>query len=202
MTNASTRAPRLRDRLREETAKAILAAAEEVFAEDGLHAARMERIAARAGVAVGTVYNHFSDREALLTALSTARCDALLRRVDAALASADGRPIAEQLRAFLDVLAEHARAHGRFLSALVQAGEGPARVHSTSGLLDELLVRAERVVDRGIASGELRRDDAALFAAGLIGVARTVLVLVLAGRCSFDAFAPSVVDLFLRGARA
>jgi AcrR family transcriptional regulator len=53
--------PRLRERLREEAARAILAAAEEVFATDGLQA-RMERIAEQAGVAVGTLYNHFEDR--------------------------------------------------------------------------------------------------------------------------------------------
>ncbi|BDG06424.1 TetR/AcrR family transcriptional regulator [Anaeromyxobacter oryzae] len=202
MTTASAGVTRLRDRLREETAKAILAAAEEVFAEDGLHAARVEQIAARAGVAVGTVYNHFSDKEGLLGALSRTRCEALLDRADAALAAADGRPIEEQVRAFLDALVEHARAHGRFLSALVQAGEGPARMRPSSTLLDELQARAQRVVERGLASGELRDDGARLFAAGLVGIARASILLALQGRGSFDAYAPAVVELFLRGARA
>jgi len=60
---------RLRDRLREEANRAILTAAEEVFSEEGL-GARMEQIAARAGVAVGTLYNHFQDRGALVNALA------------------------------------------------------------------------------------------------------------------------------------
>jgi AcrR family transcriptional regulator len=202
MRTASSGVTRLRDRLREETAKAILAAAEEVFAEDGLHAARMERIASRAGVAVGTLYNHFGDKEALLAALSTSRRQGLFARLDTALAAADGRPFTEQLRAFLDAFVEHARTHGRFLSALVQVGEGPARARGPATLLDELLVRAERLVERGVATGELRREDGNLFAAGLIGMARTAVVFALEGRGSFDAIAPSVVDLFLRGARA
>src|SRR5512138_2747814 len=100
MTTASTGVQRLRDRLREEYGRAILAAAEEVFAEDGLHAARMERIASRAGVAVGTLYNHFADKEALLAALARSRREGLFARVDASLAGVDGRPIAEQLHAF------------------------------------------------------------------------------------------------------
>ena len=66
-------APRLRARIRETTEQAILAAAEEVFADAGLHAAHMGTIAARAGVSVGTLYNHFEDREALLAGLLLAR---------------------------------------------------------------------------------------------------------------------------------
>ena len=77
---------RLRQRLRAETRAAILAAAEEVFAARGLRGARMEAIASRAGVAVGTLYNHFQDREALLSALIQSRRQALLDRVDRALA--------------------------------------------------------------------------------------------------------------------
>src|SRR3954471_15366151 len=59
----------LRGRIRETTVQAILSAAEEVFADDGFHAARMGAIAAKAGVSVGTLYNHFEDRDALLGGL-------------------------------------------------------------------------------------------------------------------------------------
>ena len=63
------REPRLRERFREETRRALLAAAEQTLARDGLANARMETIAQAAGVAVGTVYNYFSDREQLISAL-------------------------------------------------------------------------------------------------------------------------------------
>jgi AcrR family transcriptional regulator len=180
----------------------ILAAAEEVFAEDGLHAARMERIAARAGVAVGTVYNHFADKDALLRALSSSRRGALLARVDAALAACAGDAVEAQLGAFLGAVIEHARAHGGFLAALVQAGEGPARTRPASTLLDDFLERAQRVVDRGVSTGELRPDGAGLFALGLVALTRTAIVLALEGRGTLDGLAPAIVELFLRGARA
>src|SRR5205085_1302305 len=48
---------------------AILDAAEIVFAERGFHAARIQDIAARARIAVGTVYNHFETKEDVLAAL-------------------------------------------------------------------------------------------------------------------------------------
>ncbi|WP_242342228.1 TetR/AcrR family transcriptional regulator [Anaeromyxobacter terrae] len=198
MTRSSAQ-PRLRDRLREETNRAILEAAEHEFAGEGLHAARMERIAARAGVAVGTVYNHFSDREALLGALARSRRERLLARVDAALAAAKGEPVAAQLRAYLEAITEHARAHGPFLTVLVQAGEGPARARPAR-LGDELTARVDAVVRRGIATGELRKDEAGVFALAFVGMVRIVLTRSIQDDAPFERASGALLELFLRGA--
>src|SRR5262245_13786089 len=48
---------------------AILAAALTVFASHGFAAARLDDVAARAGVAKGTLYLYFRDKEALFEAL-------------------------------------------------------------------------------------------------------------------------------------
>ena len=199
MNSASHPPARLRDRLREETSRAILAAAEEVFAADGLQA-RMERIAAEAGVAVGTLYNHFEDRAALVRSLVLSRRGALLSRVDEALAGAREAPVAEQLRAFFTAVEEHARVHGRLLSVLMQAGEGPGQARPPKTLLAELAKRASRIVSRGVAAGELRADPANVFAPALVGIARVVLVRVLEGAGEPGEASAAIVDLFLRGA--
>ena len=47
----------------------ILEAATKVFAEKGFRAARMQEVAATAGVANGTVYNYFASKDELLLAL-------------------------------------------------------------------------------------------------------------------------------------
>ncbi|MBN2526296.1 MAG: TetR/AcrR family transcriptional regulator [Deltaproteobacteria bacterium] len=47
----------------------ILAAGLELFAKDGYHHTSSKKIAAAAGVATGTFYNHFKDKKALLLAL-------------------------------------------------------------------------------------------------------------------------------------
>jgi AcrR family transcriptional regulator len=47
----------------------ILDAAQSVFAERGYHRTTIKDIAARAGVADGTVYNYFDNKDALLSAL-------------------------------------------------------------------------------------------------------------------------------------
>ncbi|GHJ43583.1 putative transcriptional regulatory protein TetR [Catellatospora sp. TT07R-123] len=55
----------------------VLEAAEAVLGEQGL-SARMDEIARRAGVGVGTLYRHFATKEALYQAIVTARTDLLL----------------------------------------------------------------------------------------------------------------------------
>ena len=100
-----------------------MAAAEAVFAEQGLHGAHMNDIAERAGVAVGTLYNHFPNREALLAGLIEARRVELVARLDGNLAEGP-HDVASQLRIFFDALWSHYSAHRNFLLILFQAELG------------------------------------------------------------------------------
>src|SRR5487761_1083628 len=54
----------------------LLAAANEVFAEKGLHACLSE-VAERAGVGMGTIYRRFPDKQALVAALLDEKLDAI-----------------------------------------------------------------------------------------------------------------------------
>jgi len=62
----------------------VLAAAAELFAENGLET-QVEDIAHRAGVGVGTVYRHFATKEALIAALAEEHFERLARTAEAAL---------------------------------------------------------------------------------------------------------------------
>lgn len=200
MKTGSQPAPRLRDRLREEATRAILEAAEAVFGEEGL-GARMEQVAARAGVAVGTLYNHFRDRDALLGAVQRETRDALLGRIDAALAATEGRPVDARLHAFLGAVLEHARAHGVFLAALVQAGEGPARTQPTGTLHGAIVARAEAVLGEARRRGELRDAHADVQALAFVGMLRAVLLRGIESRTVDVRLGDALLDLFLRGVR-
>lgn len=189
---------RLRDRLREETSNAILAAAEAVIGAAGLHAARMERIAAEAGVSVGTLYNHFEDREAILEALRGSRVDQLQRRIAEALDEVGGRPVREQIRALLGAIASHGRRHGPFLSALMQEQIGPKRIRPHSRVQSALLPIVEEILARGAAAGELRDVPADVRAETLIAITRLVLVRTVDGHGG-DAELDAFTDLFLHG---
>ena len=208
MNPRSSKVPRLRERLREVVHDAILQAAEEEFSAEGLHTARMERIAARAGVAVGTLYNHFKDKDALLKALLTSRREELVARLDGALKSTQGAPFRDRLEGYLRALLEHFEAHRSYLAVVVQAeharvAQMPTVVGSPSPTMREVLQRAELLVKAGIEEKVLRPDHAELLPAILHGMVRSVLLLDLF-------YAPkqrplhertgALADLFLDGA--
>jgi AcrR family transcriptional regulator len=204
-SNSSDEKPvRLRERLREATADAILSAAEQAFSEEGAKA-RMESIAARAGIAVGTLYNHFADRDALWDALCRSRRDALLDRLDAALDATRGEPFPAALRAFANALHAHWSRHRAFLTLLVQTepalSRAGARATRERTTLEELVARAAKLVRRGVAEGALRADGADLWPVLLVGMMRAVMVRDLA-RDPGDAEATleRVVGFFLAGA--
>lgn len=169
-------APRLRARLREATSEVIRAAAAEVLSEQGF-GARMEDIAERAGVSVGTLYNHFEDRDALLLELMRERREALLAQVDEVLAEVAHRPVGEQLRALLDKVFRHFHEHARFFAIVMQSEviRGPG-FPQRGGSLQELAKRVEQLIQRGVAAGELRREGSELYATLLLGMVRSLLL--------------------------
>ncbi|MBT3071710.1 TetR/AcrR family transcriptional regulator [Rhodomicrobium sp. Az07] len=73
----------------DERRAAILAAAFEVFAEHGFAAARLEDVARKAGVAKGTLYLYFPDKEALFEQLLLSFAEPVLARIDALAALPD-----------------------------------------------------------------------------------------------------------------
>jgi AcrR family transcriptional regulator len=189
---------RLRTRLREETAIVILNAAEAVIGEDGLHGARMETIASRAGVSVGTLYNHFEDRDALIEALRTSRAGFLRELVDRAEAASAGEPPRAQILALFRAMVAHASAHGPFFAALMSEHQGPSQLRPPAQARAELMRHAEAFVARGIASGHVRAGSPAVFAEALTALARLVLARAIEGSAD-DALLEALVDLYLRG---
>ena len=204
-TDSQRRNPvRLRERLREATCEAILDAAEQAFAEEGLKA-RMEAIAARAGIAVGTLYNHFSHRDALWAELRRSRREALLVRLDEALERARQAPFEPALRAFLDALVAHWSDHYGFLSVLIQVEPLDTRIPGPRSkdrtMLDEVVSRVAELVRRGVAEGALREEGADLYPTLLLGMLRAVLLRHLErhpGSAAADV--ERMLDVFLLGA--
>ncbi|HET9596405.1 MAG TPA: TetR/AcrR family transcriptional regulator [Anaeromyxobacteraceae bacterium] len=202
--SSSAKTVRLRDRLREATAEAILRGAEAAFAAEGA-GARMESIAARAGIAVGTLYNHFEDREALWRAVCRASRQALLVRLDAALREAEGEPFPAALGHFVDALLAHWAEHRGFLAVLVQTEPAVARgkAGKDRSTAQEILARAQRLVAAGERAGVLRPDPEGLHAAFLVGMMRQLVLLDFEGAAdpaSAAALRDRMVSFFLRGA--
>jgi AcrR family transcriptional regulator len=197
------RAQPLRERLREATCDALIEAAEAVAAEQGVAGASIQAIAERAGTAVGTLYNYFSDREGLFAALFTRRREELYAAIDESSRRHGREPFASRLEVFVRTVLEYFDRRRAFLHIAFEA-EQPQIVKGQDGrrrsAVQQLQDRAERVVRSGVREKRLRDDSADLLATLLVSTLRAVLVVRdLDGR----PFAPEterVVSLFLRGA--
>jgi len=215
MNLASSSEPRLklRERLRGATRDAILEAAAAVFSAGGAAQTRMEDIAASAGVAVGTVYNYFEDRTALVNTLLEARRRDMFEALDAAVspttvaATADrtNRGFEAELERFVAPLARHFDANRALLSVLLdeELHRGiDAKVASRRHTIQqEVLDRAERLMAKGIRSHALQKGDPAVYAALLVGMIRGVATSALdRPDARFPDSAREIVRVFMKGA--
>ena len=202
----------MRGRIREATIEAILGAAEEVFADAGLHAARMDTIAAKAGVSVGTLYNHFEDRDALVVGLMAARRGELVGKIDAALRAAEAAPLRERLRGVLGAFVDHCQSHRKFLSIVLQHEIGRhqksfprawakehEKKHDTMQAIQE---RIDSEMKRGVKEGTLRPDLGDLGGTFFLGMLRALIIRDLVVEAPGGAMALTVdrlLDAFFEG---
>lgn len=104
--------------------QAILDAALSVFAEHGFEAARLDDVAARAGVAKGTLYLYFEDKEKLFEEVVRGAVTPIVERVSA-LAAAPDLAIDKVLDALFTVFEKDVLSTKRKLVIRLIIAEGP-----------------------------------------------------------------------------
>lgn len=186
----------------------LLEAALDVFFEKGFAAARLEDIAARAGVSKGTIYLYFHSKEDVF--------DALVRAIP--------QPNVEQLRALAADTSIPADTMLRrvltFMGGLLRDGRMamfPRLVIGESGRFPKLAETYKReiisrgvgvvasIIERGIAEGRFRKIDPAHAAYGAIApvlftaIWRTTFQQFGEEPLDGEAFVAQHVDTFLRG---
>lgn len=168
--------PKLRERIREATTNEILASAERLFRERGVDRTSMADIAAQAGLAVGTLYNHFRDREALLRTLLESHMVRLLADLDASLAACAAQPFALQLRSILTSYLNSFETHRPLMEAVLQSSGSWAKLSMQPMVLREIYTRFETLAKRGLAESALDTRLARLLPTLLLGLARTIVI--------------------------
>jgi AcrR family transcriptional regulator len=194
---------RLREQFRAATRDAILTAAEQALARHGARGAKMEIIAVTAGIAVGTLYNYFADRQELIDALFEVRRAELVAALDAALEQGAPQPFERRLEAFLGAGLAHFQAHREFI-ALVMADELTSGHGSRWNAQRELRARAERLIEQGIESGLLRPEDRATYPHVVIGLLKGLIDTAVAVSDVLDMpprALEAAVRCFMHGAR-
>lgn len=83
------------------TLDAIFEATIQVLVSDGPHRLTTTRVAKRAGVSVGTLYQYLPHKQALFYALNERYLDALADRVESACQAQHGAPIEQMVRALV-----------------------------------------------------------------------------------------------------
>lgn len=143
----------------------LLDAAVAVFAERGADA-EIREVAERAGLAVGTVYNHFPSKEDLLTAVveeAVAQCEAAL---DAALAQPD---VVEALHTFVRRSLHVAERFGSVMAAALEGHPPAVRAAARHAHRAAFKRRIADLIRRGIAEGRFRPGVDADVATAMLG---------------------------------
>jgi AcrR family transcriptional regulator len=167
---------------------AILAAALEEFSARGFAATRLDDVAARAGVAKGTIYLYFSDKEKLFQELARSMLTPILGALETVPMS--DLPARELAGKIADLFVREVFGTRRKDVIRLIISEGPRFPKIAEFYYREVVQRAMTAVgalmQRAVERGELRNDALARFPQLLI--APGLVAIVWSGL--FDRFAP------------
>ena len=179
-----------------ERRNAILKASLDEFSERGFAAARLDDVARRAGVAKGTIYLYFKDKEALFQELVRFQIGPVVGALEAVLAS--DLPLAVIVEHALDIFVREIYGTHRKQVLRLIISEGPRFPALAEFYYREVLAhilkavraRLARAVERGeIAGDELVRFPQLLGAPGIVAIVWSGL---------FDRFEPLDVRAMMR----
>lgn len=200
------RSASLREDFRSFARLAILSAAEEVLADEGLHAARIEEIASRARVAVGTIYNLVGDREALVREILHARHAEIVTLFATTLSRLASEPFRDQVHGLIAAIFEYFGEHRRFFRLVLETDRAAGGKLGPSARKQATVLEIRKLyavlVDRGVKAGALRAEGRALYPAMLSGMLREVMLQDLESqeRASPQLRAEVLTQMFLEGA--
>jgi len=140
----------------------ILRAALEIFAERGFAAARIDDVAARAGVSKGTVYLYFDSKEALFKAVVTETIGSEIDRAEMLMAAYSGKyaVLFDQLLGMISTVINRNEIAAIPKIVIAEAGNFPdlAKFY-LNNVVKRALAIFSQIIEGGIATGEFRAVD-------------------------------------------
>jgi TetR/AcrR family transcriptional regulator len=141
------------------TRKKLLTAARREFAENGLAGARVDEIAARAGVNKQLVYHYFGDKDALYLAVLEWVYEEI--RAQERELNLEGLPPEQAIKTLIEASFDHLDAHPDFVVLLNDENRGGARHVRGSRKLEAmhspLVSMVSTILSQGIRSGTFRK---------------------------------------------
>jgi AcrR family transcriptional regulator len=188
----------------------IIDAALALFVEKGFAATRLDDVADRAGLSKAAIYLYFEDKTALFKGVIEQAVGRNLGAVEAMLAQHRG-PIGPLISTVLDFMATRIETTPMASVAKLVIAESRAFPEIGRYYLDQVIGRGlpmlEKLIRRGIASGEFRKVDPALTVRSIVGpmllagLWRTVFEPIGAEKLDTCALARHHADLMLHALR-
>ncbi len=182
----------------------ILEGALRAFAKKGFYNTKVSEIATEAGVADGTIYLYFKNKDDLLISLFEDRMEFLIDRLQAEL-DAVGDDVIKQMRCVVDMhfqLALEERDLAEFITVELRQSAKFVKEYKNPKFHDYLQI-LERLIARGQDDGVLRGDvDRRIVARALFGALDEVLLLLTlsrSGAVDVNEKARQVADIFIEG---
>jgi len=161
-----------------QTVAAIVEAAAQILEKGGLAAFTTNAVAERAGVSIGTLYQYFADKNALLMALAREEMESALGQVGRAL-QGEGDPSVEgRVRAMVRAIVHAFRGRQRARKAVVQALLAQGHGIELMAPVAAFVARAGETVGRGPNPlvGPFTREQAFVVSRALMGVVRAAVL--------------------------
>jgi len=161
-----------------EKRRRILDGALRAFARKGFYNTKVSEIASEAGVADGTIYLYFKNKDDLLISLFEDRMEWVNDRLTTELESVGGT-VVERLEAFVHLhfmLVEEQRDLAEFITVELRQSAKFVKEYDNPKFGDYLKI-LQNLIDEGQSSGELRSDvDSRLIARAIFGALDEVLL--------------------------
>ena len=154
---AARKAPQRRDPAR--TRQKLLVAARREFAQAGLAGARVDEIAARAGVNKQLVYHYFGDKDALYLAVLEWVYEEI--RAKEHVLNLEGLPPEQAIRKLIESSFDHLAEHPDFIVLLNDENRGGAahvrRSKRIEALHSPLVAMVSKILGEGVRNGVFRK---------------------------------------------
>jgi len=155
--------------------KAIIIAAKEIFARDGYSAASVKNIACRAGVASGTLYLYFDNKDSLFMAVMSELYEELLGAIKLARKSEKDtlHKLSASLRAALNIFAAN-----REMAELVvlQGPNSNASLSKQVATMEDLLAKlVSQDIEAAVDKGLLPKQHALISSLAFVGSLNQVI---------------------------
>lgn len=161
-----------------ETVATIVEAAAQILEAGGLAAFTTNAVAERAGVSIGTLYQYFSDKNALLMALAGQEMQQALENVGTAMRGEADPSVEGRVRAMVRALIHAFRGRQRARKAVLQAILAQGLGIEMMAPIAAFIARASEQVGRGPESllRPLTREQVFVLSRSLMGTIRAAVL--------------------------